>query len=75
MSRSPFADDLERFGAAPASVDAADPEFVSLYMADSWWAFLSSLPHRPEAILAQRRLEEAVYWARRAARPPEEVVL
>ena len=41
----------------PAEFDAV------LRMARDLWGALDGLPSKPEAVLAQRRLQEAVFWA------------
>lgn len=53
----------------PETIDPAGAEIgADLFEpAATLWDRLGKLPHKAEAILAQRRLEEAVYWAARAA--------
>ena len=57
---------------ADAPTDVTSPEFTTFaiqYAAASLWDVMSELPCKSEATLAQRRLEESVFWAKRAARP------
>lgn len=57
---------------ADAPVDVNSPEFAIFavqFAAEALWDLLAALPVKAEATLAQRRLEESVFWAKRAARP------
>ena len=60
-------------GLAEAKVPNPDtPEFAMFgvqYAAEALWDLLAALPCKAEATLAQRRLEESVFWANRAAKP------
>lgn len=68
MSRNPFSAEVaqldERGASRPTSPDFT--RFGVLYAAEALWSLFAELPATPEATLAQRRLEEAVFWAGRA---------
>jgi len=42
-------------------------EIAPIVLAAELWDLYADLPNKAEATLAQRRLEEAVYWGGRAA--------
>lgn len=46
--------------------------FAVDYAAAALWDLMAELPNKDEATLAQRRLEESVFWAKRAAEPAPE---
>lgn len=55
----------------PASIpaDTNSPEFAIfgvVYAAEALWDLLDELPSKGEAIRAQRRLQETVFWAEQA---------
>lgn len=54
-------------GGPPADGDdAAVSRFAIAYACEALWSLFGELPNKAEATLAQRRLEEAAFWARRA---------
>ncbi|MGK9234779.1 hypothetical protein KXS07_23730 [Inquilinus limosus] len=47
------------------------PELAQvLRQARDLWAAIDALPSKPEAVLAQRRLQETVFWAGQSAAGP-----
>lgn len=69
--RNPFTPLVRRFfpdgaPASPEALAAAGPGGAVAYAAEELWEQLDVLPGRAEATLAQRRLEESVFWAGRA---------
>ncbi|PWR17679.1 hypothetical protein [Zavarzinia aquatilis] len=58
------------FAASAAGITEAEAEARPLLAivaaAEAMWDVLGALPGKAEATLAQRRLEEAVFWASRA---------
>lgn len=62
MTTNPFRPDL-----APAERGDADLlRWEAFPWAASLWDIFADLPNKAEATLAQRRLEEAMFWAERA---------
>lgn len=69
MSTNPFTPALR--GWFPEGVPEFPPAEISagvavLASAESFWDLLDALPNKADAVLAQRRLEETVYWVSRA---------
>lgn len=54
-------------GPPPRADEAAFAVFGVVYAAEAVWDLLGALPNQAEATLARRRLQEAVFWAERAA--------
>jgi len=68
VSSNPFTPPVLRLHAV--SQDPTHPAFATfgvLYAAEALWDLYAELPLKAEATLAQRRLEESVFWAVRAA--------
>lgn len=69
---NPFTAEIVRRG-----LDVDNPpeniDWVSaiLVVVEGLWNALDELPGKPEATLAKRRLEEAMFWATRAGAPAE----
>ena len=59
--RETFPDGVPEFPLAEISAGVA-----ILASAEAFWDLLDALPNKAEAVLAQHRLEETVYWAGRA---------
>ncbi|WP_020179647.1 hypothetical protein [Methylopila sp. M107] len=67
-ARNPF-EPISEAGAPSPHDEPAFQIFAVRYAAASIWDLLGDLPNKAEATLAQRRLEETVFWATRAAEP------
>lgn len=70
---NPFTAEIIRRGidtdALPTRSDVDDTTAI-LVVAESLWDVIDEFPGKAEGTLAKRRLEEAVFWAGRAAEPP-----
>ncbi|RJF94807.1 hypothetical protein D3874_03045 [Oleomonas cavernae] len=67
MAVNPFKDFIGKRAVPPETEPVAFCVHATFYAATALWDLLDELPNKAEAILAQRRLEEAVFWATRAA--------
>ncbi|MFG1409507.1 hypothetical protein V5G24_00205 [Xanthobacter sp. VTT E-85241] len=72
MSANPFTASVSLMRANGLDSRPPDPHFAGFgifYAAEGLWDLLNELPNKGEATLAQRRLEEAVFWGCRAYKP------